>query len=212
MRTASLTALAALSMLSLLAAGCGAGAVQQIPISLRYTPVLDLPPATDTKTVAIGKFQDLRTNHPAGVVGERLRVNGEVDHFHPRDGIPKAVANVVRGYFAARGTRTTPTDWDGTPARLWSQPGTLAVAGRIVQLWFESRDFLTQGRASSVLHLVLVVGSPKTGTIITKSIQIEPTERSNVFFETKDAEKWINRTLSEALDRFMPDLERRLGG
>ncbi len=196
----------------LLAAGCAAGRVQEVPIALRYIPVQRDMPRGAVQTVAVGVFRDAREGRPAGIVGERVRFTGDTDRFKPATGVAEAVADVVRGYLARRGARTQATGWDGTPAQLWGQPGDIAVAGRVTHLWLSARDLATRGEASSLFRVELIVGSPRSGAIITKTIQIEPTKRSNLFFETRDIEEWLSQSISEAIERVMPDLERRLAG
>jgi len=67
-------------------------------------------------------------------------------------------------------------------------------------------------QASSVFQIQLKAASPKSGTVIIKTIQIEPTARRGIFWDPRDVEKWLSNSISEALDRILPDMERRLTG
>ncbi|MBI2132144.1 MAG: hypothetical protein HYT99_04920 [Candidatus Tectomicrobia bacterium] len=196
----------------LIAAGCGGPLVRDVPVSLRYTPVLGKLPPAAARTVVIGVFRDARQGKPEGIVGERVHFTRETDRFKPKDGVAGTTAAVVEGYFAKRGTRIDRSRWDGAPADLWNQRGDLAISGRVIQMWFAATDYATRGEASSIIRLEIVAGSPKSGTIITKTIQIEPSKKSNLFFETRQIEEWLSESLSEAIERVLPELERRLVG
>lgn len=196
----------------LIAAGCGGPLVRDIPVSLRYTPVLGKLPPAAARTVVIGVFRDARQGRPEGIVGERVHFTRETDRFKPTDGVAGTAAAVVEGYFAKRGTRIDRSRWDGAPADLRNQRGDLAISGRVIQMWFASTDYATRGEASSIIRLEIVAGSPKSGTIITKTIQIEPAKKSHLFFETRQIEEWLSESLSEAIERVLPELERRLVG
>lgn len=196
----------------LAAAGCGGPLVRDIPVSLRYAPALGkLPPAT-ARTVVLGAFRDDRQGRPQGIVGERVHFNRETDRFKPAGGVEGVLGSVLEGYFAKRGTRIERSGWNGSPADLWQQRGDLAISGRVIRMWFAATDYATRGEASSTIRLEIVAGSPKSGTIITKTIQIEPAKKSNLFFETPQIEKWLSESLSEAVERILPELERRLVG
>jgi len=203
---------AAVSLVFVLGSGCSSGQVQEVPITLRYTPVEKIGTPPRAKTVALGAFLDVRTDRTADLIGERVRISGSKDHFKPQGGVPGAVAAVVRGYFLKRGAQVRSTDWDGSPAKVWSQPGDLAVSGRVTRLWFAAKDLYTQAEASTIFRVELIVGSPQSGTVITKSIQIEPAEQRNLYWNTHEIEEWISRTVSEAVERVLPDIERRLVG
>ena len=196
----------------LVAAGCGAPIVRDVPVTLQYAPVLGQLPPPSARTVAVGLFRDAREGRPEGIVGERVHFTRETDRFKPKDGLPGALAAVAEGYFAKRGTRIERTRWDGSPDQLWSQPGDLAISGRVIQMWFSATDFATRGEAASIIRLEIIAGSPKSGTIITKTIQIEPSKKSHLFFQTREIEGWLSESLSEAIERVLPELERRLVG
>lgn len=199
-----------LSFLAVLAAGCAGPMARDVPVSLRYTPVIKELPPPAARVVSIGIFRDARQGRPEGIVGERVRFTQETDRFKVQDGAAGALVGVLQGYFAKRGARTERSRWDGTPADLWNQGGDLALSGRITHLWLSATDHATRGEASSVIRLEIVAGSPKSGAIITKSIQIEPSKKSNLFFETRQIEEWLSESLSEAVERVLPELERRL--
>jgi hypothetical protein len=203
---------ALLTSLLVLVAGCGGAMIQEVPVSLRYAPVFKELPAPVARLVTLGAFRDARQGRPEGIVGERVRFTGETDRFRPKAGVAGALAEVIESYFAKRGTRINRSKWDGTPADLWNQSGELAITGRVTRMWLSATDYATRGEASSVIQLEIVAGSPKSGTLITKTIQIEPTKKSNLFFETRQIEEWLSESLSEAVERILPELERRLVG
>lgn len=195
-----------------LLAGCTGPMVRDVPVSLRYMPVFQELPPPAARMVTIGAFRDTREGRPEGVVGERVRFTQETDRFKPNEGVAGALTRVLEGYFSKRGTQINRSPWDGAPADLRNQTGDLALSGRITHLWFSATDFATRGEASSIIRLEIIAGSPKSGTIITKSIQIEPSKKSNLFFETRQIEEWLSESLSEAVERVLPELERRLVG
>lgn len=206
--------LSTLVLVLLLLWGCGAGTINQLPISLQYIPSkqAEFAPAQRLGSVALGLFEDSRTGRPPGAVGERVKFNNEIDRFHPRQGVSGAVERIVRGYFTKRGVRVLPSNWNGKTDNIWGNKGDLVIAARILDLWFTGRDSFTMAQASSVFQIELKASSPKSGTVITKVIQIEPSARRNIFWNPRDVEKWLSKSISEALDRILPDMERRLTG
>ncbi len=194
--------------------GCGAGIVNKVPISLQYVPskMAQMKVPGGLGAVAIGKFVDGRSNRPAAAAGERVHFNRDIDRFQPKRGVAGSVANIVRGYFAKRKVQILSADWNGELQLLRSQPGDIVVSGRVTELWFSSIDSATMGSASSVFRLVLKVGSPKSGNLITKTIQIKPEAKRNIFWESKEVQKWLSQTISEALDRILPGIGNRLAG
>ncbi len=200
--------------LAFLITGCGAGIVNKVPISLQYVPSkkAQMKVPGGLGAVAIGRFVDGRSNRPAAAAGERVHFNRDIDRFQPKRGVAGSVANIVRGYFARRKVRILPADWNGELQKLRSQPGDIVVSGRVTELWFSSIDSATMGSASSVFRLVLKVGSPKSGNLITKTIQIKPEAQRNIFWESKEVQKWLSQTISEALDRILPGIGSRLAG
>lgn len=194
--------------------GCGLGTINQLPISLEYIPSsqADFAATPKLEAVSLGIFKDSRTGRPAGAVGELIRFNNEIDRFHPRQGVSGAVEQIVRGYFTKRSVRVLPSNWNGKADNIWGNKGDLVISARILDLWFTGRDSLAMAQASSVFQIELKAASPKSGTVITKTIQIEPTARRNIFWDPRDVEKWLSKSISEALDRILPDMERRLTG
>ncbi len=200
--------------LAFLITGCGAGIVKKVPISLQYVPSkkAQMKVPGSLGAVAIGVFVDGRSNRPSAAAGERVHFNRDIDRFEPKGGVAKSVANIVRGYFSKRKVRILPADWNGELQLLRSQPGDIVVSGRVTELWFSSIDSATMGSASSVFRLILKVGSPKNGNLITKTIQIKPEAKRNIFWESKEVQKWVSQTISEALDRILPGIGSRLAG
>ena len=201
-----------LLVMAFLFTGCGAGTVKLVPISLKYVPSKKalMKVASGLGSVAIGTFVDSRSGRPAAAVGERVHFNRDIDRFQPKSGVTDSITDIVRDYFLKRKVRTLRASWDGELQSLRSQPGDIVISGRIMELWFTSTDSATMGSASSVFRVVLKVGSAKTGTIITKTIQIKPVAQRNIFWESKEVEKWLSHTISEALDRILPSIEIRL--
>jgi len=199
-------------VLIVLLTGCGAGIVNKVPISLKYVPSkkaqMNVPDSL--RAVAIGRFVDSRSNRPAAAAGERVHFNGDIDRFQPKGGVAKSVANIVQSYFSKRKVRILSADWSGELQRLKSQPGNIVVSGRVMELWFSSIDSTTMGNASSFFRLILHVGSPKSGNLITKTIQIRPEAKRNIFWESKEVQLWLSQTISEALDRILPSIGSRL--
>jgi len=154
------------------AAGCGGPLIQEVPVSLQYTPVLGKLPPSTARMVTIGVFRDAREGKPEGIVGERVHFTRETDRFKPRGGVAGALTGVVEGYFAKRGTRLNRSRWDGSPGALRTQEGDLAISGRVTQLWFAATDYATRGEASSVIRLEITAGSPRSGTIITMTMGV----------------------------------------
>ncbi len=193
---------------------CGAGAVRTVPIALDYVPSkkAQMKVSSGLGSAAIGRFVDSRSSRPAAAAGERVHFNRDIDRFHPKRGVAGSVANIVRGYFAKRKVKILKTDWDGALQSLRSQPGDIVISGRVMELWFSSTDSATMGSASSVFRLVLKVGAPKSGNLITKTIQIKPESKRNIFWESKEVQDWLSRTISEALDRILPSIGSRLAG
>jgi len=194
--------------------GCGAGIVKKVPLSLRYIPSkrAEFRAMPEIKSIGLGIFKDARSGRPSGVVGERMHMNSDIDRFLPKMGVSAAVSNIVRGYFIKRNIRTLKSKWDGNENTVRGNPGDLLISARILGLWFSARDSFTMAKASSIFRLELKVGSPTSGHVITKTIQLEPTMRRNIFWEPGDVENWLSHTISEALDRILPDLQRRLAG
>ena len=194
--------------------GCGLGKINQLPISLKYIPSdkAELAASSKLESVSLGLFVDSRTGRPAGAVGELVRFNNEIDRFHPRQGVTGAGGQIVRAYFTKRNIRVLPSNWNGKTDNIWGNKGDLVISARILDLWFTGRDSLAMAQAASVFQIELKAASPKSGTVITKTIQIEPTARRNIFWAPRDVEKWLSKSISEAFDRILPDLERRLTG
>ena len=195
-------------------AGCGAAISKDVSISLKYVPSgrASSASAARLETVGLGAFTDARSGRPAGAAGERVRFNNSVDRFRPRGGVPEAARNIVRDYFTARKIRVLDSSWRGVPHEIWGEKGEIVISARVLKLWFSASDSITMAEASSVFQIELKAGSPKSGTIITKTIQIEPRVRRNLFWEAGEVEKWLSESISEALDRILPDIERRLAG
>ncbi len=197
--------------LFLLAFGCGVSLTRDVPIQFNYTKTPKYSTSrAGARVVAIGRFHDARSNRPAEVVGERKLFNGSVDRYRVRGGLSFSFTNIVKGYYSARGIRHLTSNWTGQPDQIWNQEGDIVISGRITNLWFGSTDTAAMAQASSIFRVEFIVGSPRSGTIITKSIQIEPKSQSNLHWETKDVEKWLNRSVAEAVERVLPDIERRL--
>lgn len=198
--------------LLLLAAGCAAK-VREVSIQLRYTPEKDVSDVrSPVKTVALGIVIDSRSEHAGGFVGERRRIGGGVDRYATQGDLPSHISNVIKGYYAKRNVRILDSRWDGTPAQLWNQKGEIVLSGRIHKMWFASKDTIAYVDASNVFWLEIIAGSPTSGTIIKKRIQLEPKRTSSVLWNRKDVEAWLSRTVSDAIERVLPDLERRLAG
>ena len=193
---------------------CGTGAVKTVPIALDYIPSkkAQMKVSSGLGSAAIGRFVDDRSNRPAAAAGERVHFNRDIDRFQPKRGVAGSVANIVRGYFAKRNVKLLKTDWDGALPSLKSQPGDIVISGSVKELWFTSTDSATMGSASSVFRLILKVGSPKSGKRIIKTIQIKPESKRNIFWESKEVQDWLSRTISEALDRILPSIGSRLAG
>ena len=194
--------------------GCGAGAVREVPISLRYLPSKEakFAPLAGLNTVGLGLIEDVRRKRPAGAVGERVRFTAEIDRFHPEKGVSGAVEKIIRGYFTKRSVRVLKSAWNGNPDNIWGKKGDLVLSVRVLALWFSGSDSVALARASSTFRIELKVGSPRTGTVIIKTIQIDPSARRNIFWEARDVELWLSRSISEAFDRILPGLGRRLVG
>jgi hypothetical protein len=194
--------------------GCGAGVVKPVPVSLNYLPSkkAELKVPHKLGSVALGQFVDSRAGRPSAALGERIHFTKEVDRFQPKGGVTGSLSNIVRGYYAKRKVRIISSKWDGKLSSVRNQNGDIVLSGRIEELWFASTDHATMGSASSVFRLIMKVGSPKSGKVITKTIQIKPESKRNIFWESKEVEKWLSQTISEALDRIMPGIENRLAG
>ncbi len=194
--------------------GCGAGAVREVPISLRYLPSQEakFTPLAGLNTVGLGLVEDARVKRPAGAVGERIRFTAEIDRFHPKKGVAGAIERIVRGYFVKRNVRVLKSTWNGNPDNIWEEKGDMVLSIRVLALWFSGSDSVALARASSTFRIELKAGSPRTGTVITKTIQIDPSARRNIFWESGDVEIWLSRSISEAFDRILPGLGRRLAG
>lgn len=203
-----------LLVLAFLFTGCGAGIVRTVPISLKYVPSkkAQLKVPGGLRSVAIGLFTDGRAGRPSAAVGERVHFTKEIDRFQPRGGVPSSIANIVQGYFTKRKVRILKSDWNGELHLLRNQPGDIVISARVMELWFSSTDSATMGSASSVFRVEMKVGSPKKGTLITKTIQIKPESKRNIFWESKEVENWLSSTISEALDRILPSIGNRLAG
>lgn len=199
------------AMVFLFAFGCGAALIRDVPIRFKYNETRKSSSTrAGAKVVAIGIFHDDRSSRPAEVVGERKLFDGKVDRYRVEGGLSAAFAEVVKGYYSARGIRHLTSNWAGQPGQIWNQEGDIVISGRITNLWFGSTDTMTMARASSIFRIEFKVGSPRSGTIISKSIQIEPKSQRNLHWETKDVEEWLSRSVSEAIDRVLPEIERRL--
>ena len=197
--------------LFLLAFGCGAVLIRDVPIQFKYTKTPKYSALrAGARVVAVGRFHDARSNRPAEVVGERKLFDGNVDRYRVGGGLSIAFANVVKGYYSARGIRHRTSNWAGQPEQIWNQEGDIVISGRITNLCFGSTDTVAMARASSIFRVEFIVGSPRSGAIITKGIQIEPKSQSNLHWETKDVEKWLNRSVAEAVERVLPEIESRL--
>ncbi|MEE9274295.1 MAG: hypothetical protein V3V62_03180 [bacterium] len=206
-------ALPLLAAALLLAAGCTAGQVRRVPLQIKFTGAEDAAPVrSPLRTVAIGIFHDARGKRASGPVGERVRFNGNLDQYTLAGGLPADIAALVRGYYKKRGVRILPSKWDGQAERIWDEKGDIVVSGRVTNLWFSGRDSITLAQAQSNFRIELRVGSPQTGTIITKTIQIEPERTRTFYWKTKAVEAWLSRTISEAIESVMPGIERRLVG
>ena len=194
--------------------GCGLGTINQLPISLKYIPSsqAEFTGTPKLESVSLGLFEDSRTGRPSGAMGELVRFNNEIDRFHPRLGVSGAVEQIVRGYFTKRAVRVLSSNWNGNADDIWGHKGDMVISARILDLWFTGRNLLTMAQASSVFQIQLKAASPKSGTVIIKTIQIEPTARRSIFWDPWDVEKWLSNSISEALDRILPDMERRLTG
>ena len=194
--------------------GCGLGTINQLPISLKYIPSsqAELTATPKLESVSLGLFEDSRTGRPSGAMGELVRFNNEIDRFHPRQGVSGAVEQIVRDYFTKRAVRVLSSNWNGNVDDIWGHKGDMVISARILDLWFTGRNLLTMAQASSVFQIQLKAASPKSGTVITKTIQIEPTARRSIFWDPRDVEKWLSNSISEAIDRILPDMERRLTG
>ena len=194
--------------------GCGLGTINQLPISLKYIPSsqAELTATPKLESVSLGLFEDSRTGRPSGAMGELVRFNNEIDRFHPRQGVSGAVEQIVRDYFTKRAVRVLSSNWNGNVDDIWGHKGDMVISARILVLWFTGRNSLTMAQASSVFQIELKAASPKSGTVITKTIQIEPTARRSIFWDPRDVEKWLSNSISEAIDRILPDMERRLTG
>jgi hypothetical protein len=194
--------------------GCGLGTINQLPISLKYIPSsqAEFTGTPKLESVSLGLFEDSRTGRPSGAMGELVRFNNEIDRFHPRLGVSGAVEQIVRGYFTKRAVRVLSSNWNGNADDIWGHKGDMVISARILDLWFTGRNLLTMAQASSVFQIQLKAASPKSGTVIIKTIQIEPTARRGIFWDPRDVEKWLSNSISEALDRILPDMERRLTG
>jgi len=194
--------------------GCGLGTINQLPISLKYIPSsqAEFTATPKLESVSLGLFEDSRTGRPSGAMGELVRFNNEIDRFHPRQGVSGAVEQIVRDYFTKRAVRVLSSNWNGNADDIWGHKGDMVISARILDLWFTGRNLLTMAQASSVFQIQLKAASPKSGTVIIKTIQIEPTARRGIFWDPRDVEKWLSNSISEALDRILPDMERRLTG
>ena len=194
--------------------GCGLGTINQLPISLKYIPSsqAEFTGTPKLESVSLGLFEDSRTGRPSGAMGELVRFNNEIDRFHPRQGVSGAVEQIVRDYFTKRAVRVLSSNWNGNADDIWGHKGDMVISARILDLWFTGRNLLTMAQASSVFQIQLKAASPKSGTVIIKTIQIEPTARRGIFWDPRDVEKWLSNSISEALDRILPDMERRLTG
>ena len=194
--------------------GCGLGTINQLPISLKYIPSsqAEFTGTPKLESVSLGLFEDSRTGRPSGAMGELVRFNNEIDRFHPRQGVSGAVEQIVRGYFTKRAVRVLSSNWNGNVDDIWGHKGDMVISARILDLWFTGRNLLTMAQASSVFQIQLKAASPKSGTVIIKTIQIEPTARRGIFWDPRDVEKWLSNSISEAIDRILPDMERRLTG
>jgi hypothetical protein len=203
-----------LASAALALAGCGAAITKDVSISLRYVPSSRAPAASAARidSVGLGAFTDARSGRPAGAAGERVKFDSGIDRFRPRGGVPEAARNIVRDYFTARKIRVLDSGWRGVPGKIWGEKGEIVISARVLKLWFSATDSITMAEASSVFQIELKAGSPKSGAIITKTIQIEPKVRRNIFWEAGDVERWLSESISEALDRILPDIERRLAG
>ncbi|MDA0999658.1 MAG: hypothetical protein O2807_03950 [bacterium] len=199
-------------VLLLLAAGCAAK-VRDVSIQLLYTPDKDVSGVrSPVKTVALGILIDSRSERAGGPVGERNRIGGGIDRYSTKGDLPSHISNVIKGYYTKRNVRVLDSRWDGTPAQLWDQKGEIVLSGRIHKMWFTSKDTVAYVDARNVFWIEIIAGSPTSGTIIKKRIQLEPKRTSSVFWNEKDVEAWLSRTVSDAIERVLPDLERRLAG
>ena len=194
--------------------GCSAAIVKKMPVSLSYIPSdrAEFRAIPETKLIGLGIFKDARPERPSGAVGERIHLNRDIDRYLAKKGAVSAVYNIVHSYFIKRKVRTLKVKWNGHENTMQGIQGDLLISVRILGLWFSARDSVTMSSASSIVRLELKVGAPKNGHVITKTIQIEPTMRRSVFWDLGDVENWLSRSISEALDRILPDLQRRLAG
>lgn len=195
-----------------LAAGC-AGKVRDVSIQLRYTSEKDVSAVrSPVKTVALGVIIDSRSGRAGGPVGERKRVGGALDRYSTKGDLPSHISRVIKGYYAKRNVRVIASKWNGTPGEIWGQKGDIVLSARVQKMWFSSKDTIAYVDASNTFWLEIIAGSPKSGTIIRKRIQLEPKRTSSVLWNEKDVEAWLSRTVSDAIERILPDLERRLAG
>ena len=194
-----------------IASGCGGAAVRVVPINVRYTHVRTVPPRPAAlATIALGAVRDVRRRRDADIVGERIYYDNKKDRFLVKNGLANSISGIIRGFYEKRGVRLVTSRWAGQINRIWDERGDIVISVKITNLWFSSQDSVFQSQAESDLRLVLKVGSPRSGMVITKTVRIEPAKKSNIFWNTKDVENWLNESLSDAIERVLPEIEQRL--
>lgn len=161
--------------------------------------------------VGVAPFTDKR-KELGSRVGKMSYFFGRIEHLTLEpSSISEAVTEVVKDYYRARGATIVNLKWwDQKPESLPELGVDFAIGGSVENLWVEATNRAFRYKMLTKVRLTLTVGATKKFMTVKNTIEIEPEGQFPWSAESELLKKSLNETLNEALQRLLPDLEKRL--
>jgi hypothetical protein len=180
--------------------------VSRYPIDLSYRSTAGNV-AGGKGTVAVALFNDKRDVAQKNVIGMK---DEETKFVSLIEGPAPQVSDAFRAYLNSRGYTAVKVNeaWDGTAQSLKPEWGDMIVGGDIEALNITVTSAFPKTEYKCLVKLNVIIADPKTKTILQKQRVESSQSYVTVYFSRDEAEKLINSTLADAMEKTLAKIDQ----